>query len=381
MKVLHLHSGNLYGGVETFLVTLAQCRHLVPSMEMSVALCFEGRVADKLRAEGAPTTLLGAVRLRRPDTVWRARRALTALLRESRVDVVVCHQAWPLVIFGKPVRAAGVPLVLWVHTVGTGRHWLDWWVQHVPPDLIVCSGQFTRRTIAARYPAARTDWIRYPVIDHEADVTPEARARDRRGARAEFATPADDLVIIQVSRLEALKGQDVCLEALAQLRDVPGWTCWQVGGIQRPEESRYLARLRSIAEDSGIADRVRFLGERADVPRLLRAADIYCQPNTAPEAFPIALLEALSARLPIVTTSIGGAPEIVDDTCGMLVQPRAARALAAALRRLLTDADLRRHLASQTRARRVELCDPQRQIDRIERLLRTASRRQTAAMS
>ena len=56
-----------------------------------------------------------------------------------------------------------------------------------------------------------------------------------------------------------------------------------------------------------------------DVPRLLAAADIHCQPNISPEPFGIAFIEALAAGLPVVTSAIGGAIEIVDDTCGRLV--------------------------------------------------------------
>ena len=58
----------------------------------------------------------------------------------------------------------------------------------------------------------------------------------------------------------------------------------------------------------GIADRVRFLGERFDVPRLLAAADVHCQPNSGPEPFGIAFIEALYASLPVVSTRIGARP-------------------------------------------------------------------------
>ena len=76
MNVLHVHSGNLYGGVETVLTTLARARDAAPNMQMSVALSFNGQVGQELRACGVETPLLGEVRLRRPDSVWRARRAL-----------------------------------------------------------------------------------------------------------------------------------------------------------------------------------------------------------------------------------------------------------------------------------------------------------------
>ena len=76
MRVLHVHSGNLYGGVETFLLSLARFRALAPSMEMSVALTSDDRIAADLRNAGVPVTILGDARISRPLTVARARRAL-----------------------------------------------------------------------------------------------------------------------------------------------------------------------------------------------------------------------------------------------------------------------------------------------------------------
>ena len=124
MNVLHVHSGNLYGGVETVLTTLARARHAAPEMQMSVALTFDGLVGQELRAIGVKTPLLGEVRLRRPDSVWRARRALAALLRREKFDVAVCHQAWPHAIFGPIIKRARLPLAVWVHMSQTG-HWLE----------------------------------------------------------------------------------------------------------------------------------------------------------------------------------------------------------------------------------------------------------------
>jgi glycosyltransferase involved in cell wall biosynthesis len=102
--------------------------------------------------------------------------------------------------------------------------------------------------------------------------------------------------------------------------------------------------LKEVAERKGISDRVRFAGERRDVAAILRAADIYCQPNVGPEAFGISLVEAPAAGLPIVTSALGGALEIVDERCGLLVAPHDAGALTEALRRLLSDDGLRARL-------------------------------------
>ena len=63
----------------------------------------------------------------------------------------------------------------------------------------------------------------------------------------------------------------------------------------------------------GLEPRVRFLGERRDVPLLMRAVDLFCQPNEGPEPFGVVFAEALLSGVPVVTADTGGAPEIVSD--------------------------------------------------------------------
>jgi peptidoglycan/LPS O-acetylase OafA/YrhL len=98
---------------------------------------------------------------------------------------------------------------------------------------------------------------------------------------------------------------------------------------------------------------------------LLAAADIFCQPNTAPEGFGISLIEALVAGLPVVTTELGAASEIVDGACGVLVPPANAPALAAVLRRLIQEPAWRHSLAGSGPARARTLCDPATQIEKL----------------
>lgn len=379
-KVLHIHSGNLYGGVETFLATLGRWRDLAPSMEMSAALCFDARIAALLRAEGVPTSILGPVRLRRPGSVWRARHALAELLDRDRFDVAVCHQAWPHAIFGPVAKTAGVPLVSWIHMRQSGRHWIERLAWRVEPDLIVCNSKFTASMVPPT--SARVEVV-YPPITGASGARGASGASNAPGARNairnELSTPVDDVVIIQVSRMETIKGQIVCLEAVAQLRDRPGWTCWQVGGAQRALEQRYLDSLRAAAEHLGISNRIRFVGERADVPDLLAASDIFCQPNLGPEGFGITFIEAMAAGLPVVTSNIGGALEIVDETCGIPVPPGDRTALAAALIRLVGDRGTREQLGLSGRARARALCDPAVQLRYIAELMDGVCRETSAA--
>lgn len=357
MRLLHVHSGNLYGGVETILTTLARFSGTA-SLEHEFALCFEGRLAAELRAGRTPLHWIGAVRTRWPLGVVRARHRLGELLRERHFDAVACHMPWAQALFGPVARSGGRPLVFWMHGEATGRHWLERWARRTPPDLVLCNSHYTAETAQALYPRSPRE-VLYPPVELTSSREP---ATAHAALRRELATPAEAVVIIQTSRLEPGKGQLGHLEALGRLRDLPQWVAWFVGGAQRPADTRYLAQLRARAAELEITERVRFCGERADVRDLLGAADIFCQPNLRPEPFGIVFVEALDAGLPIVTADVGGAVEIVDSSCGLCEPPNDPVRLARALRRLIEDAPLRDRLARGGPARAVTLCEPRARV-------------------
>jgi glycosyltransferase involved in cell wall biosynthesis len=373
MRVLHIYSGNLYGGIETMLVTLARHRAACPLMEPHFALSFEGRLSEELEAACVPVHLLENVRASRPSSVLRARRALCEVLRKNDFDVVVCHAPWSQAIFGKVARTAGLPLVFWAHDATDGRHWLERWARRTPPDLAICNSHYTASTLSKLFPQTRAEVIYCPVAAPVLSLSDD----ERRATRAELNTPEDAAVIIQVSRMEAWKGHALHLKALSRLGDVPGWVCWMVGGAQRPQEVKYLAKLKETAGRRGLAGRIKFLGERSDVPRLLAASDIHCQPNIQPEPFGITFIEALYASLPIVTTKLGGAGEIVNDSCGVGIRPNDVQELSTALQRLIQDRDARQKLGRAGSLRARELCDVSTQMRRLHDCLIELKRKVT----
>jgi glycosyltransferase involved in cell wall biosynthesis len=368
-QVLHICAGNLFGGIESFLVTLARERAHWPETGISCALCFEGRLANELRAAGTTVHLLGPARVSRPWTVWRVRRRLAELLRGGRWDLVATHGCWPHALAGPVVRRAGLPLVFWAHGLQTGRHWLERWARWTPPDFVLANSQATRQAVATYLFPQTTGTVAYLPV---APPGPGLAARWR--IRTALATPQQAVVIVLASRLEPGKGHQVLLDALGRLSADPRWCCWLVGGVQRPDEEVYLAGLRTRAAALGIARRVQFLGQRGDVRDLLAAADIHCQPNTAPESFGLVFVEALYAGLPVVTSGLGGAQEIVDATCGVLLPAGDVAALAAQLARLIDDGELRKRLGAAGPARAAALCDPARQLRRIGAVLREVRR-------
>ena len=360
MRLLHVHSGNLYGGVETLLVTLQRFA-AAGSLEHEFAFCFDRRLASELRRLGGQLHDLGVVRARCPLTVMRARRVMRDLLRARRFDAVIAHLPWAQAIFGPVARAARIPLIFWMHDAASGRHWIERWARLTQPDLVLCNSGYTASTLPRLYRRARHEVLFYPIVVS----SPRLESAERSELRDELATPGDAVVIAQASRFEAWKGHFDHLEALGHLVDVSGWVCWIVGGTQRPAEVRYVERFKHRAIELGLRDRIRFCGERSDVPQVLRAADIYCQPNSGAEPFGIVFAEALAAGIPIVTTALGGTAELVNESCGLIAPPHDPTRLAECLRRLIGDGAMRDRLGAAGSKRVAELCDPLQQIRRL----------------
>src|SRR5258705_6687354 len=224
MRVMHIVSGRLYGGVETLLVTLARERALCAGMEPEFALCFDGRLRKELAAAGVAVHQLGEVRARNPLSVLRARRRLREVLNTRSVDVVVCHLPWTQAIFGSVARSASVPLVFWMHGAANGRGWLERWASLNPPDSVICNSKYTAGSLPMIFSGGASEVIYIPVTYSEPDRSREHRSEIRR----EFDTQLGAVVIVQVSRMEGLKGHKVHLAALARLCEVPGWVAWFV---------------------------------------------------------------------------------------------------------------------------------------------------------
>lgn len=356
MNVLHVHSGNMFGGVERMLETLAPAVSGVTPVHSAFALCFDGRTADALERAGGTVHRLAPVRARRVDEVWRARRALRAVLRTGAWDAVCVHSAWSQGLFGPTVIRSGLPLVRWLHAPEPGPRWMEAWSARSRPSLVICNSRYTQRASGGRF--GRT-----PVsVCHPPSRPPTDRPGARAAIRRRLGTPAGAIVIVMAARMEAWKGHRTLLESAALLPD-RGWELWIAGGAHGAGEQAYLDALK--AQGSALGERVRFVGEQHDVEAWLQAADVYCQPNRGPEPFGLAFVEALSAGLPVVTSAIGAAPEIVDATCGVLTAPDSAPAVAAALKTLIDDDAARARLSAGARVRAREFCDLPRALARL----------------
>jgi glycosyltransferase involved in cell wall biosynthesis len=365
-RVLHLGNGNLYGGIERLLVSLALMQQRTAVLENHFLLSHEGRLSRELQAAGVQPMVLEPTRISRPWTVLRARKRVKRAVEALRPDVVVSHGAWTHAVLGEGVPHS-TPLVFYCHNPVT-RNWLHGLAARRSPEYVLANSEFTRRSVNSLFPAVESAVVTYVLTGSVAGCSkPELRA--------DLAAPGD-LVILQVSRLERWKGHTLLVDAAEELVGMPGWRIWFVGGAQRSRERQYEAELRARTRGGALSGRVSFLGERSDVADVLATADVFCQPNLEPEAFGLVFVEAMAAGRPIVTTLGGGPAEFLSDDFSILVPPE-PRPLADALRRLLTNPKLRDSMGAAAAQSYGSRFDPLRATEELaEALLRVTSRRE-----
>jgi glycosyltransferase involved in cell wall biosynthesis len=301
-----------------------------------------------------PPTPLGLAGARRVPLLVRR-------LRSARPDVFHAHLSWPLAAQYPLVAAVGARVPAVVATV------------HLIPEFVLDRSSFLQlRALSAgvdRYIAVSRDIagelirrFRWPERKIEVIHNAVSMERFRNPAPSQLRALLTDgqrrAVVFTSARLHPQKGHDVLLRAAARVPE----TVFVLAG-----ESPQRAALEAQAAELGISERVRFLGFRRDIPELLAVSDVFALPSLY-EGTSLALLEAMAAGRAIVTTTIGGSDELIDDGAnGLLIAPRDVDALVEALRRLLADEGLRSALGDHARAHALRDFSPAAMADRVTR--------------
>lgn len=362
LRVLHLYAGNLFGGVERFLVNLVKLRDFSPSIDTRIALCFEGRLADQLRAGASEPRMFSPVRMSRPWTVWRVRRQLRQLATVVPFDVAVTHSGWLHAVFAPTLKKLRMPVVFFAHNPPQRSNWLDRLAFSRAPARVIANSKFTAEAARAVFPSTPCDVVYLP------QNMPERPIKSQR-------QKSDDFVILIAARFEQWKGHRILIRALGALPMNRQWKCLIAGAPQNRREHEYVRQLQSSVLELKLQDRVQFLGHRDDVDRLLENTDVLCQPNTEPEAFGVAFIEAMAGGVPVITSDCGAARELIEGTeAGILCPIGDWTAVANAIVRLMTDPILRDRMSAAGRNRAWEISNPQVRMAELEAALRKSVR-------
>lgn len=340
-RVTHVLVPARVGGLESVVALLADAQRRAGIDARVITLEADPRAphpfAERLAASGVPIT-----RLPLHGRAYLSERATvrSALARE-RPDVVHTHGYRADVVSGSAALSLGLPVVTTMHgfVVNDLKDRLYQWVQRRVVRrfgaVVAVSRPLVDRLAQAGVPRARIRLI-------PNGYAPSAPALARAAARDALGVPREGARIGWVGRLGHEKGCDVMLEAHARLDDVDVRLSILGDGAER-------ARLDEQAQRLGIAGRVTWHGSVPGAAPLYPAFDLFAL-SSRTEGTPIALLEAMSAGVPVVATRVGGVPDVIGDA-GRLVPPEDPGALAAAIRQALTDRDASASLAERARLR------------------------------
>jgi glycosyltransferase involved in cell wall biosynthesis len=336
-----------------------------------VGLCAEGPLLDLPRAEGFRVIPVPMARSLDPRAQLRAFRALLDIFREERFGLVHAHMPISGLLARAAARRAGVPRVAYTCHGFLFNQPGPWWRRGLSLGMEWVGGRMTDRFLTVSEEEA-ADARRLRI---HAGATAVGNGRDpaifrpdpvgRAALRAEWGVGEGDCVIVGVSRLVRHKGWP---ELLAAMERVPGATLWVVGERLASDHGEDLepAFARAAAV---LGPRLRRLGYRHDVARVLAAADVFCLPSHF-EGLPMSVIEAMLCGLPVVSTDIRGPREmVVEGETGLLVPPMRAAPLGDALARLAGDAELRARMGAAGLARARERYTEARVLDRTLDLL------------
>ena len=323
LRVVHIVNQLGYGGAEHVLAELAG--GLPPAeFEMSfVGLQQSNRPPRRLLDAGHEViSLEGRSRFHIPI------RRLLGVLRARRPDVIHCHLSRAAATGGLAARLSGSPpLVASVHNHwGTAQHplnrLLDSWT-FSRCDVVVCVSEAVCDSIPAKYKRYRDFRVIRNCIDAQHLQDTQCGADELRG---ELSIPQGARVVGMVGRLAACKGHRTLLEALpAVLAQFPQTVVVLAG------DGELLQPLRRLAQALGVAESVRFLGFRADVPRIMKLCEVLTIPSLL-EGLPMVLLEACALGVPVVASDLPVFTEVIQDDASALTFPRGdAGALACSL--------------------------------------------------
>ena len=343
-KVLHMVEDLNIGGLER----VVQC--IVSALDRDrydVAvwcLARGGAIADELRLKGVPVEILGLHSYHNPVNVLN----LALRMRCGGFHLIHTH-GYFAGTFGRVAAAmARVPVV--IHHVHTTYSYLKprhHWVERIlssGTERIICVAGAVRENLSSRLSLrGNKTCVIYNASPVQAETCSPAEVESSRAA---MGIRPGDVVITEVASLSDNKGQAVLLEAFRNVAAAHDRARLVFVGDGRRRQ--FLEEQVRIA---GLASSVVFTGVLKDIRPVLRFTDVLVLPTTEREGLSVALVEGISAGIPLIGSRLGGIPEVVEDGVnGLLVMPGSAEELGRALQNLLCSPELRKRMGEAGRA-------------------------------
>lgn len=368
IPVVFLHETARVAGAENSLFHLAS--GLSAPFAPAVILAEDGLLAERFRERKIPLVVQPMPGIRNPLSLIMAIYRIIKQLRKLKAEIV--HGNSPRT----NLYAALAGIFSGCRVIFHARNLLT--VERIDPDrllsplasAILCNSDAIRR----RFPGNQRAFTVINGVDLKR-FDPGQYSQSQ--VRQAFALPENVPVIGITSRFGPDKGHETLIMAAARLmKQGLDFRMLIVGDAVFEADRDREAMLQKMVEDNGLNDRVKFTGYTQNVPEMLSVMDVFVL-AAHQEPCGRVLFEAQAMELPVVGTDTGGTPEIIEDhVTGLLVPPRDAEKLAAALQTLLDNPVLRQRMGKAGRQRMKQLFPVQRNIRHTEKIYRTLLRNQ-----
>ncbi|HCS53188.1 glycosyltransferase [Rubinisphaera sp.] len=320
IRVCHVSMCLTTGGLERLLVEFAKRSNRDQFETMFVALSDLGQPAEEIRDLGCPVLSLKSEQFGR----LKQGKALRKVFAEQQIDVVHSHNTYAHFYASLAARSAGIPVVINTqHGRGCGNHWKQ-------RAHFFIANRYADRVLAVSEDSARICRKQDPLSKSKIEPLWNGIDVDRFA----FSGPVHERRAISVARLSPEKDFPTLLNATRLVVDqYPDFQLTLVGdGVERQ-------KLETLTRELKLTQNVTFLGERRDIPDLLAQSSMFVS-SSSTEGISLTLLEAMAVGLPIITTAVGGNPEIVQpETTGYLVPAGDTNSLAGAICNHLSQPD------------------------------------------
>jgi glycosyltransferase involved in cell wall biosynthesis len=324
MNIVHTESSHGWGGQERRIVREMELLHAAGHHAYLIAP-ENSQVFKKASEKRLPVL---SARFERRAFVGEALR-LKSIFQKLRPDIVATHSSRDGWIAGLAAKLAGVPLIAkYRHvSVPVRKHPLNRWNYTALHRLVVGTSAEIISRLEGQF---RFSDGRLAVIPTGVDLERFHPDTEPFNLRAELGLPGSAILLGVISVLRSWKGHEHLIRAVQELESAhPNLYLVIVGeGGQR-------RNLEDLILDLRLEQRIFLLGERENVPGILRSLDALVLPSVQKEGIPQIVLQAFATRTPVVSTNIGGIREVLSEQRGWLVEPGSSGALAAAIRQLL----------------------------------------------
>lgn len=367
IKVLYIHPTLSFGGAES------QRRDLLRKWKTSKyethILCIEkiGKIGDEIKDSGIPVYCLN--QSSKPYNL-KATFFLWLFLLKNRFDIVqTC-------LFNANFHGRIAAFLAGVRIIFSEEHsehyqytsvkflpniWVDRVLSCVT-NRIICCCDTLRKDIAA---LERIKPGKFITILSSVDLEGLKSAVPGRELRKDMKLSEEVLVIGTVGSMSPRKGHEYLLRAFHLVKkEIPHSRLVFIGH----EEKSIRERLRKQAEELNVSDSVLFLGRRERSVDYYGIMDLFVLSSLC-EGIPLVILEAMQMNVPVISTNVGGIPEMIrhNDT-GILVSPRDQEALSEAIIKLLSNGQKRSTLAKSAKESGLLRFKPERYLDELESL-------------